>query len=94
MNFEWDENKNQTNIRKHGIDFRAASKVFKDANFIVSEDTRYDYDENRFQIIGAVDPHGVLVVIYTECYEDTIRLISARKADKRERRLYQQSNSW
>jgi len=89
VNFEWDENKNQANIRKHDIDFVEASKIFKDPNFIVNADNRRDYGETRYQIIGAVDPYGILLVVYTERHENTIRLISARKADKKERRLYQ-----
>ncbi len=89
MEFEWDHNKNQINIRKHDIDFIDAAKIFKDVNFIVNEDARRDYGETRYQIIGAVDPYGVLLVVYTERHENVIRIISARKADKKERLLYQ-----
>ena len=91
MEFDWDSNKNATNISKHGIDFRAAVKIFDDPNFIANEDNRHNYGEIRYQIIGAVDPHGVLLVVYTERHENTIRIISARKANKKERRLYQQT---
>ncbi|WP_026318090.1 BrnT family toxin [Algicola sagamiensis] len=90
MKFEWDDNKNVININKHGIDFRAAAKIFNDPHFIVNEDSRTDYGEPRYQIIGAVDPHGVLFVVYTERYDDTIRLISARKANKKEQQIYKQ----
>ena len=90
MEFEWNEHKNAININKHGIDFRAAAKVFKDPHFLVNEDNRHHYSEKRFQIIGVVEPHGVLFVVYTERCENTIRIISARKANKKERRLYQQ----
>ena len=89
MEFEWDEHKNNININKHGIDFRAAAKVFNDPHFLVNEDNRHNYDEQRYQIIGAVEPHGVLFVVYTERRENTIRIISARQANKKERRLYQ-----
>jgi len=89
MQFEWDRSKNEKNILKHGIDFRAAVRVFDDPHFIASEDDRHAYGEVRYQIIGAVDPHGVLLVVYTERYENTIRIISARKANKKEKRLYQ-----
>jgi len=89
MQFDWDSRKNATNILKHGIDFRAAVRVFDDPHFIVNEDGRHDYGEVRYQIIGAVDPHGVLLVVYTERHENTIRIISARKATKKERHLYQ-----
>ena len=91
MKFDWDSNKNSKNILKHGIDFRAAVKIFDDPNFIVNEDNRHDYGEVRYQVIGAVYPHGVLLVVYTERHESTIRIISARKANKKERRLYQQN---
>ena len=89
MQFEWDHNKNQRNIRKHDIDFVDAAKIFKAPNFIVNEDARYNYGEKRYRIIGVVDPYGVLLVVYTERHENVIRIISARKADKKERHLYQ-----
>ncbi|GAA6168302.1 BrnT family toxin [Sessilibacter corallicola] len=90
MKFEWDVNKNSGNISKHGIDFRSAVKVFNDPNFILSEDNSQEYDEVRYQIIGVVDPYGVLLVVYTERHEDVIRLISARKATSHEKRIYRQ----
>ena len=89
MQFEWDRSKNEKNILKHGIDFRAAARVFDDPHFIVNEDDRHNYGETRYQIIGAVDPHGVLLVVYTERHENKVRIISARKANKKERHLYQ-----
>lgn len=89
MKFEWDRSKNEKNILKHGIDFHAAAKVFDDPHFIINEDDRHDYEEIRYQIIGVVDPHGILLVVYTECHENTMRIISARKASKKERCLYQ-----
>jgi len=89
MQFEWNHSKNEKNILKHGIDFRAAARVFDDPHFIVNEDDRHNYGESRYRIIGAVDPHGILLVVYTERYKNTIRIISARKANKKERHLYQ-----
>jgi len=91
MQFEWDESKNQKNIIKHGIDFKAAARIFDDPHFIAREDRRKDHDEVRYQIVGAVDPHGVLLVAYTERYKNKIRIISARKADKKEQSLYQKN---
>jgi len=91
MNFDWDHSKNEINIRKHDIDFFEAAKVFKDPHYIVNEDNRHNYDETRYQIIGAVAPHGVLFVVYTERQKDTVRIISARQATKKECRLYQQN---
>lgn len=89
MKFEWDENKNQINIRKHKIDFLEASKVFYDPNFIVNEDTRHDYGEARYQVVGSIDIHGIIFVVHAERHDNAIRIISARKANKKEKRLYQ-----
>ncbi len=91
MQFQWDDSKNQTNVIKHGIDFLQASTVFKDTSAIVMEDTRHDYGEDRYQIIGTTDPLGIVFVVFTERDGDIIRIISARKANKREKRLYQQN---
>jgi uncharacterized DUF497 family protein len=92
VNFDWNENKNQTNIIKHGIDCRAAAKIFKDDNFIASEDNSSDYGEVHYKIIGNVEPHGILLVVFTEREGDIIRIISARKATKKERLLYQKNH--
>jgi len=91
MQFQWDDTKNQINIRKHGIDFLQASIVFKDTSAVVVEDTRKNYGETRYQIIGAANPLGIVLVVFTERDGDIIRIISARKASKREKRLYQQN---
>lgn len=90
MNFEWDEDKNAINRAKHGIDFRDAVHVFYDDMSIVREDSG-DYGEQRLQIIGMAK-FGVLFVVYTERRDDVIRIISARKATKAERRVYEQSS--
>lgn len=86
LKFEWDSDKALTNGQKHGIDFELAARVFLDPNRLETYDERYDYDEDRWQIIGMVYP-AILVVIYTERGE-FIRLISARKANEQERRAY------
>ena len=87
MNFEWDEEKNASNKVKHAIDFRDAVKVFDDHDCITREDDRESYGEARYQAIGTT-AQGVLVVVFTERHEDVIRIISARRADKAEKRLY------
>ena len=85
--FEWDENKNSLNKSKHKIDFTDAAQVFFDENRIVAIDDRVDYGEERYQVIGMA--YGrVLFVVYTEKHENTIRIISARKATKNEARAY------
>ena len=91
MQFQWDDNINQTNITKHGIDLLQASTVFKDTSAVVIEDTRHDYGEGRYQIIGATNPLGIVFVVFIERDGGIIRIISARKANKREKRLYQQN---
>ena len=99
MNFEWDEQKNHNNVRKHGIDFSEAKLVFNDFNAIFFEDERFDYGEIRYVAIGLLDSDSlnkiiIVVVVYTEKREDLIRIISARKANKREVRLYEQQSQW
>ena len=88
MKFEWDESKNQTNLRKHGIDFADVVEVFEHP-MLVLEDDREDYYEVRWTGIGLMKYH-VVVVVYTERRGDTIRIISARKATKREVKCYEE----
>jgi uncharacterized DUF497 family protein len=88
MEFEWDEEKEQINIAKHGIDFTTAARVFNDDNRLEIYDDYHSYDEDRYITIGIIDEVAYIVmVVYTE-REDVIRLISARKATKQERRRY------
>ena len=81
MEFEWDEEKNRANIRKHdGISFEMAVRVFLDENRIEKYDARHSIDEDRYNVIGMVE--NLLFVVYTERNDDAIRIISARKATK------------
>ena len=84
MKFTWHEDKRQSNICKHGLDFSKAVKVFEGATFTF-EDTRFDYGEQRFVTIGLLDD-GV-VIVHTETTEE-IRIISMRRASKHEQELY------
>jgi uncharacterized DUF497 family protein len=84
VNYEWDKAKRLSNIRKHGIDFVDIPEVF-DGGTVIIEDTRFDYGEPRFIVIGILNGR-VVVVAYTE-RQDTIRIISARKAT-----VYEQIN--
>lgn len=89
MRFEWDEAKNTANIKKHGIDFEDAKDIFKHP-ILISEDTKNNYGEERWVGLGWIK--SLLgVVIYVERCDDIIRIISARKATKRERKYYEQS---
>lgn len=88
LEFEWDENKRQSNLKKHGIDFVLACKIFK--NYTVEfEDNRYDYKEERFIAIG-ITKNQTLTVIYT-MRNNVIRLISARKSTREEKKIYEQN---
>ena len=83
--FEWDDEKNRLNKRKHNISFETAEKVFADKNRVEWLDEKHSTEEYRYITIGKVDE--ILFVIYTE-REERIRLISARRANKNERMKY------
>lgn len=85
MIFEWDEEKNILNKKKHGISFETAAYVFKDQNYIEMYDFEHSIEEDRYIAIGRVG--DVLFVVFTE-RKANIRLISARLATESERRLY------
>ncbi|NPT55635.1 BrnT family toxin [Paraburkholderia elongata] len=89
MRFEWDEVKNQINIRKHGIDFRDAIDVF-DHPVLTAIDQREDYGEDRWVALGWMAAI-VGVVVYVERSADVVRIISARKATKHEVKRYKHS---
>jgi uncharacterized DUF497 family protein len=83
--FEWDENKNQINRQKHGIDFNEASSVFFDENAILFDDPEHSEYEERFMLLGMSETANVCIVCH--CYRESdtvIRIISARKATKKE----------
>jgi uncharacterized DUF497 family protein len=84
--FEWDLNKGVENVRKHGIDFTTASMIWRGSVF-ERLDNRRDYGEARYQAFGVVD-HRILTVAFT-WRSPNRRLISARKANSREKRLYE-----
>lgn len=87
--FEWDDQKNEENIRKHGIDFADVPDVFN-GPMLIDLDDRADYGEDRWIGIGLLRTL-VAVVIFTERVNDTLRIISARKATKYERKRYEQA---
>jgi len=87
MKFEWDENKNKANIKRHRIDFNDVPEMFKYPMF-VALDTRKDYGEDRLIGIGLLKSRYV-VVVFIEKHDDVIRIISARKAEKHERDTYE-----
>ncbi|WP_043996804.1 BrnT family toxin [Microcystis aeruginosa] len=85
MEYQWDEAKRLTNLRKHGIDFADVPTVF-DGNILTVEDERYNYGERRFVTFGLLQGR-VIAIVHTE-REDQTRIISARKATKYEQRTY------
>lgn len=88
MIFEWDSEKEKININKHGLDFSTAARVFMDENRLEIFDELHSDLEERYITIGMIDNVAyIVVVVYTERGE-AIRIISARKATKNERRMY------
>ena len=88
MNFEWDEQKNRSNLAKHGFDFGDASRIFN-LPMVVELDDREDYGDDRWIGTGLLNSR-VVVVVYTEPDAQTIRIISLRKALSHERKQYEQ----
>lgn len=91
MNFEWDERKNHTNIRKHEFDFHEAEKVFQ-GPFLIFTDKKRNYGEDRFITLGFIE--DILVALSYALRDETVRIISLRKATAAERRLYEEENSF
>ena len=89
IKFEWDENKNTINKRKHGISFEEAQTVFRDEEALVIDDPDHSQEEESFIILGFSEKANLLVVCH--CYrasDSIIRLISARKATRTEQGYY------
>ena len=85
MEFQWDSIKNQRNIEKHGIDFTDAVRIFERPTLTVV-DNRRDYGEKRIAAMGAIED-VILYVVYT-VRDNVLRIISARRANRRERKKY------
>ena len=86
MNFDWDEEKNVINIRKHKIDFHDVPEIF-DGPMIVKVDDRVGYGEERWTGIGYLK-NIITVVVFVETNENTLHIISARKANKYESKSF------
>jgi len=87
----WDPEESQSNRTKHGIDFEEAATVFRDPLLLVLPDLEHSQEEERWIALGQSIRQLLLVVVHTDD-ERTIRLISARQATPRERRLYEQQD--
>ena len=92
IKFEWDDNKNEINKKKHRISFEEAQTVFYDSEALVIDDPEHSEQEERFIILGLSKKANLLVVCH--CYRESdsiIRIISARKATATEARYYHKS---
>ena len=91
MKFEWDESKNKKNIAKHNVSFELAESVFDDKNAVYLYDEVHSADEDRFIVIGKEDTLRMEITV-CHCYggkdEEVVRIISARKATKKEVNIY------
>jgi len=90
LRFEWDPAKNDANQRKHGLRFEDAKTIFLwEADRLDRLDENYPGDEARFISVAPL-PAGLITVVWTEPFDDVMRIISVRWSDKRERGLYRQ----
>jgi uncharacterized DUF497 family protein len=92
LRFDWDERKNRGNRAKHGVWFEEAQSVFNDPHARLFYDPEHSEGEDRFLLLGVSSAARTLVVVH--CYRDsdsTIRIISARKAVKKEIRFYEEA---
>ena len=89
--FEWDEEKSRENLGKHGISFLEATTVFRDPFAMLTFDPDLSWAESRYILLGFSIEGRLLVVSFTERPPKT-RLISARRATRRERRIYEEEN--
>ena len=87
--FEWDEKKSASNEKKHGVSFDEAKSIFTDQFARLIADPDHSYEEDRFILLGTSIHSRLLVVCHCIRMNDSIRIISARKADKQEREFYE-----
>ena len=90
MNYEWNLIKERLNIAKHGVDFEEAKSVFADEFALVLFDEDHSNDEDRFLILGMSQKERILLVVHCYRENDTIRIISSRKATKNETKQYKE----
>lgn len=90
LNFEWDEDKAKSNLRKHEVSFEEAATIFGDVLSLTIPDVAHSQAEERFIILGSSYQGKLLVVVHTE-RGDSVRIISARLASRHERRQYEEN---
>jgi len=91
LTFEWDEEKAKTNAAKHGVRFEEAATVFADRLSLTIPDPEHSQTEDRFVLFGKSHAGKLLVVCHTE-RGDNLRIISARRASRRERKNYEEGS--
>ncbi|MDH4377303.1 MAG: BrnT family toxin [Ramlibacter sp.] len=87
MDFEWDEAKSEACFRERGFDFAYALRAFLDRDRLVQQDVRRSYGEDRYQVTGKIEGR-LFVLVYTP-RQGAIRIVSARKANQREVKQYE-----
>lgn len=90
--FEWDEEKNRSNQRKHSVSFDEASTIFGDPLSVTIDDPRHSTREQRWITLGYSAKHRLLVVVHTD-RGSRIRIVSARLGTRSERRMYEESKA-
>ena len=88
--FEWDSRKAQSNLAKHGVGFEEASTIFGDPLSLTIPDPEHSLSEERYITMGRAVTGKLLVVVHTE-RGDNIRFINARRASRRERKVYEET---
>ena len=91
MRYSYDPQKRLSNLKKHGIDFQDAYKVIENELTVTFEDRRFSYNEERFVTLGKLNE--IVVVIITAETDSEIRIISMRKANKHEEKIYYQNST-
>ena len=92
MRVTWDERKEQKNIKKHKVNFTQASFILRDANRLEYFDVEHSIEENRWILIGNANGRILFVVIAETAEKDLVRIVTARKATKKEQKEYGNSN--
>lgn len=94
LSFEYDPNKNRINVTKHDVSFAEASSVFLDPNALFEKDVEHSNEEERFIILGLSNKSRLLIVCHcVKESEDIVRIISARKANRKESEKYYKFNN-
>lgn len=92
LTFEWDSRKARANVAKHGVSFEEATTIFGDGLSVTVPDPDHSITERRHITMGKAFNGKLLVVVHTD-RTDNIRIISARRANRRERRFYEKENN-